>query len=143
MNAEHQADIDFLLLRSSEAGKCTFGGHRWTGMSSNALVRLAYGGEQDCMPSDRSDYHACVLTVKRLPIHRRTPAVMAGLRKARAAYLERYPEDASALDRRRRRQEWEQKRAERAARERKNWERRMRRKHGSASFAQTQKLSTR
>jgi len=85
---QYEADIAFLLLRAGSAGTVTCRPDRWTGMSSNALVSLAYGGEQKAMPWDRDDYAACVRTVRRLPRHRRTPTVMEGLRKARAAYLE-------------------------------------------------------
>jgi len=91
-----QADIDFLLLRAGSAGSCSFTSDRWTGMSSNAIVSLAYGGEQKAMPFDRSDYAACVRTVRRLPKHRKTPAVMEGLRKAKEAYLARYPHHRNA-----------------------------------------------
>lgn len=116
---EMQADIDFLLLRADCAGSCSFTSDRWTGMSSNSLVALAYGGRQSCMPSDRSDYAACVRTFLRLPKHRKTQKVRDGLRKARAAYLKHYPEDANSLDRRRRRVEWEAREAERWKRRRK------------------------
>ena len=88
-----QADIAFLLLRCSAAGSVSFMDDRWTGMSSNALVKVAYGGEQDALPHDRSDYAACVRTYARLPRHRRTPAVRKALKDAREFYLQRYPED--------------------------------------------------
>lgn len=108
---ELEADIAFLVLRAGAAGSCSFSDDRWTGSSSNALVRLAYGGKQDCMPSDRSDYAACVRTYVRLPKHRQTLAIRAGLGKARKAYLNRYPEDATARSRNearaRRQAEWE------------------------------------
>ena len=126
--AELNADIKFLLERSSEAGSCDFTNERWTGTSSNALVRFAYGGKHDCMPSDRSDYGACLRTVRRLPRHRRTPQVMAALREARRQYLLRYPGDESSLTRRAKRLAWEQKRRERAERERKAWECKMKRR---------------
>lgn len=118
---EMMADIQFLLARSECAGSCSFGSDRWTGLSSNSLVQFAYGGKHDCMPSDRSDYAACVRTVRRLPKHRRTLAVMSALRKAREAYLRRYPNDRSSLARRAARQEWER-------RERERWERKRRRR---------------
>ena len=118
---EAKADIAFLLSRSDEAGSCRFGGHRWTGMSSNSLVRFAFGGEHDRMPLDRSDYGACVLTVRRLPKHRRTPKVLKALWVAKAAYLENFPEDRSSLDRRAHRLAWE-------AEERARWQRRGRRR---------------
>jgi hypothetical protein len=116
-----QADIAFLLHRSSEAGSCSFDNDRFTGMSSNALVRFAYGGKHNCMPSDRSDYAACVRTVRMLPQHRRTPAVMAALWEARRQYLLRYPGDENALARRERKQEWERK-------QKQMWERRAKRR---------------
>jgi len=86
-----EADIAFLLARSGHAGSCSFAPGRWTGMSSNAIVSVAFGGPQSAMPSDREDYAACVRTYARLPRHRRTEAVRDALRKARAAYLARYP----------------------------------------------------
>lgn len=104
--AEMEADIAFLLLRAGCAGSCSFTSDRWTGTSSNAIVKFAYGGEQDDMPYDRSDYAACVRTVKRLPKHRRTDAVMGALRRAREAYLERYPTHASSLARKAEHEEW-------------------------------------
>ena len=88
-----KADIAFLLMRSQSAGKVSFTNDRWIGMSSNALVALAYGGKQDAMPRDRGDYAACVRTYVRLPQHRKTPEVRAGLKLAREAYLARYPHE--------------------------------------------------
>jgi hypothetical protein len=126
-----QADIAFLLLRASCAGSCSFSNDRWTGSSSNALVSLAYGGKQEAMPWDRSDYAACVRTVRRLPKHRQTPEVMAGLRKARAAYLEHNPQDANSLVRRARQEEWERKSQEKAERQQANFKRRTKRKYGT------------
>ena len=87
MTPEHKADVDFLLARAMLAGSVSFSNHtRWTGMSSNSIVSVAYGGQQECMPFDRSDYAACVRTVRRLPKHRKTPAVYEALRIAKAAY---------------------------------------------------------
>jgi hypothetical protein len=86
-----RADVAFLLARAAEAGACKFYGERWVGMSSNSIVSVAYGGEQTDMPSDRGDYASCVRTVRRLPRHRRTPAVIAALRAAKGAYRTRYP----------------------------------------------------
>lgn len=113
--AEMMADIAFLLLRSGCAGSAYFGADRWTGMSSNAIVSLAYGGEQTVMPSDRSDYAACARTVHRLPRHRRTPAIMTALAKAREAYLQRYPAERFPAGRKALREEWERKRHRRHA----------------------------
>jgi len=87
-----EADIAFLLLRADCAGSCSFTSDRWTGASSNSIVSVAYGGEQKELPWDRSDYAACVRTVRRLPKHRVTPEVMAALRKAKEHYLSRYPD---------------------------------------------------
>lgn len=115
MSAEQmQADIDFLLLRAGCAGSCSFTSDRWTGQSSNALVALAYGGKQSSMPWDRSDYAACVRTVRRLPKHRKTTAVFAGLKAAREHYLGRYPDERSSLARRAKQQEWEAEKSKRA-----------------------------
>jgi hypothetical protein len=116
-----QEDIEFLLQRADCAGRCSFGGDRWTGMSSNAIVALAYGGRQICMPSDRDDYAACVRTVRRLPKHRRTPQVMAALWRAREAYLQGHPQDRSALARREEKLRWQEE-------QRMKWERRQRRR---------------
>jgi hypothetical protein len=88
---EQQADTAFLLARAGHAGSCSFAPGRWTGMSSNAIVSVAFGGEQTALPSDMSDYLACVRTFRRLPRHRRTPTVRAALKRARDAYTARYP----------------------------------------------------
>lgn len=104
--AQMEADIAFLLLRAGAAGTASFTSDRWTGVSSNALVALAYGGAQSEMPSDRGDYAACVRTYKRLPRHRKTEAVRAGLRLAREAYLSRCPEDRYPESRRVAREAW-------------------------------------
>lgn len=116
--AEHDDDIAFLLLRAGCAGSCSFTSDRWTGLSSNAIVAVAYGGEQTNMPSDRSDYAACVRTVRRLPKHRQTPAVKEALRKAKAAYLKNYPDHVSSLARRAARIKWEEEQAKRWAKRR-------------------------
>lgn len=109
-----QADIAFLLLRAGCAGSVSFTSDRWTGTSSNSIVGIAYGsGKDQDMPWDRSDYAACVRTVRRLPKHRRTEAVLAALAKAREAYLERHPEDRCSLERRRIHEEWDRERRER------------------------------
>lgn len=70
-----QEDIAFLLARSGNAGNCMFGGKRWTGISSNALVSIAFGEPDNGLPSDSSDLAACYRAVMRLPAHRRTAAV--------------------------------------------------------------------
>ena len=94
--AEQQADTAFLLARAGHAGSCSFAPGRWTGMSSNAIVSVAFGGDQIALPSDMSDYLACVRTFRRLPRHRRTPTVRAALKRARDAYTARYPRRARA-----------------------------------------------
>ncbi|MFG1302675.1 hypothetical protein V5F34_00850 [Xanthobacter autotrophicus] len=109
---ELEADIAFLLVRAGQASMLSFGdAGRFTGMSSNALVNLAYGGKQDWMPYDRSDYAACVRSYVRLPKHRKTKEVRKGLAKARAAYLAHYPEHATAASRNAARADLEAKRA--------------------------------
>lgn len=87
---EHERDITFLLDRAGCAGTCDFGGDRWTGLSSNAIVAVAYGGKQTALPWDRGDYAACVRTVRRLPRHRRTPLVWQALKRAKAHFLEQH-----------------------------------------------------
>lgn len=113
---EHEQDIAFLVERQRAAGSCDFTSDRWTGMSSNSLVCVAYGGPQEHMPYDRGDYAACVRTVRRLPRHRRTAAVMAALRKARDHYLDRYPSHRSSLARSEERAKWEREREEKRKR---------------------------
>lgn len=88
--AEGEADVGFLLARSGHAGKCMFGGKRWTGMSSNALVSIAFGETDEGLPSDSSDLAACYRTVMRLPQHRRIDGVFdhleAGERHVESKY---------------------------------------------------------
>ena len=107
-----QADIAFLLARAGHAGSCSFVPGRWTGMSSNAIVAVAFGGAQTAMPSDRGDYAACVRTFARLPRHRRTEAVKEAMRKARDAYLARYPGDRYPAGRAAAEAEYQERRAE-------------------------------
>lgn len=78
--AQLQEDIDFLLHRATATGSVAFGddGRRFTGVSSNELVRLAYTGEHrgdDYMPRDHSDAGACARTWAMLPAHRQTTRV--------------------------------------------------------------------
>lgn len=101
-----QADIQFLLSRALCAGSCSFSADRWTGLSSNAIVSVAYGGHQTETPSDRSDWAACVRTFRRLPQHRRTNAVRQAMKIAREAYLTRYPDDRYPAPRKAKRAEW-------------------------------------
>lgn len=103
---ELAADVEFLLLRADAAGSVNFTADRWTGMSSNALVALAYGGKQTAMPYDRGDYAACVRTYRRLPPHRQTNKVRHALLKAREHYLARYPEDRFPAGREEKRARW-------------------------------------
>lgn len=110
---EHEADIAFLLSRAMAAGSADFTSGRWTGMSSNSIVAVAYGGAQENLPWDRGDYAACVRTVRRLPKHRRTDAVMEALKRAREAYLNHYPHHRSSSDRKAEREKWEQERKQR------------------------------
>ncbi len=109
---EMEADIAFLVMRARAAGTAYFGRDRWTGTSSNSLVDLAYGGEQRCMPGDRGDYAACVRTYVRLPAHRKTAEVRAGLQRAREAYLANYPDERFPGPRN---EKWARYQAERAA----------------------------
>lgn len=68
------AERDYLLARAYEAGRCRFDEYRWTGISSNALVRYVFGGEPPApheFPHDPSDMLSCVRAVLRLPEHLR------------------------------------------------------------------------
>lgn len=76
-----KAERDFLLARSGAAGKVSFGGERWTGMSSNALVTIAFGGEDNRLPLDGSDLAACYRTIQRLPAHLLTERVFKQLHR--------------------------------------------------------------
>lgn len=93
--AQLQEDIEFLLHRSTEAGRFSFNDHetRTVGRSSNELVRLAYTGEhrgEHYMPLDYSDAGACARTWALLPVHRQTTPVhrklMEGIEKVRAKH---------------------------------------------------------
>jgi hypothetical protein len=87
---ELREDVAFLLARSGHAGECMFGGKRWTGISSNALVSIAFGEPGEAVPSDSSDLAACYRTVMRLPRHRRSDEVFdhleAGERHVESEY---------------------------------------------------------
>ena len=77
-----QQDIDFLLIRSMQAGCMNFTKDRNTGLSSNSLVRLAYSPHSvPEMPFDASDLKACKLTFKSLPEHRKTDDVKKWYKK--------------------------------------------------------------
>lgn len=85
------AERNFLLARAGHAGSAYFGPGRWTGMSSNALVTVAFGGSDDSLPSDVGDLAACYRTVLRLPEHLRTVAVMAQLKRGEEHVERKYP----------------------------------------------------
>jgi hypothetical protein len=102
-------------------------------MSSNSIVSVAYGGKQDCMPYDRSDYAACVRTVQRLPRHRRTATVISALWTAREFYLSRYPDERSSFYRKAEREKWEQERADKQAKAEARWRRQMKRRTAAMS----------
>lgn len=92
---EAQADIAYLLGRAIQAGYCNFSDlDREVGISSNAIVRLAYGGrapDKSEMPSDASDLSACERAVAKLPPHRMSCDVREALENGRRAVRERYP----------------------------------------------------
>lgn len=91
---ELREEVSYLLDRSSEAGRCRFGGKRWTGMSSNAINAVAFGRDDPGdMPFDSSDLAACYEMLKRLPKHLLTAAVQDRLILAEQRLLERYPEE--------------------------------------------------
>lgn len=82
------ADIAYLLNRACRAGHFSLSQARDFGASSNALVLFAYAGiEPTEWPRDRADYAACVRAVRKMPRHRRGPAVMEMLGKAKERYL--------------------------------------------------------
>jgi hypothetical protein len=85
-----EADVKFLCKRARLAGSWRSDKKRSWGISSNAIVTLAYGGPwprrlgMECqMPGDQYDLAACERAVKLLPKHRRTPKVMKALQNAR------------------------------------------------------------
>lgn len=82
-----KAERDFLLARAGHAGSCSFRPGRWTGVSSNALVSLAFGGEVDCdaLPLDSADLAACYRTLQRLPAHLVTQKVIDQLTRGEQA----------------------------------------------------------
>lgn len=100
---EAQADTAFLLARSGNAGKCMFGGKRWTGISSNALVAIAFGEEDAGLPSDSGDLAACYRAVMRLPAHRRTAVVFQHLERGEQHVESKYP---GSIDEARKAAEW-------------------------------------
>lgn len=86
------AERDFLLARSGHAGTASFGNERWTGMSSNALVTVAFGGEDRRLPSDSSDLAACYRTVMRLPPHLLSESIFDQLERGESVIAEREPD---------------------------------------------------
>lgn len=88
--AQLLAERDFLLERAKAAGSVSFSRERWTGASSNALVEVAFGGKNDCLPSDQNDLAACYRTVLRLPAHLVTAAVLDQLARGEAEVSGKY-----------------------------------------------------
>ena len=85
-----QEDIDFLVHRAARAGHVRFS-ERFTGVSSNDLVRLAYTGMSDkALPRDHGDAHACARTWEMLPKHRRNADVRAQLERGFQAVARKY-----------------------------------------------------
>lgn len=85
---ELQADIDFLLSRSMQAGQLLMTDERDTGLSSNSLVRLAYRpGSIVEMPLDEDDLGACERAYAALPAHRKTIEVLEALDSQRQAII--------------------------------------------------------
>ena len=84
--AQLAEDVRFLAERADGANKCSFMDYeRDTGVSSNAIVRLAYGGEpphKHELPSDKQDLMACQRAFNKLPEHRKTVEVRAALDRA-------------------------------------------------------------
>lgn len=90
---ELSQEVEFLLTRAMQGGLCYFGQDRFTGVSSNAMVFYAFGGEypsSDKFPYDPSDLKACVLTRKMAPNHIK-PKMDDLLIKYRDAVATRYP----------------------------------------------------
>ena len=84
-----RADVAFLAPRAAHAGCFSPPKDRDFGRSSNAIVRLAYGGpvpDSSEVPFDESDYRACRLAVMQMPDHRRTEAVLEAFQIAEAAW---------------------------------------------------------
>ena len=79
-------DIEFLAQRAKHAGAASFSKERETGLSSNAIVSLAYLGEPvKHLPLDFSDLLACEGMFEKLPEHRKTRIVLNAMEQARAA----------------------------------------------------------
>ena len=86
-----QEDINFLATRQKRTGGWYSDRKRDWGISSNSLVSFAYGVGSPEMPSDWSDYAACVRVARKMPRHRRTAAVMTALAVQRQAVDNCYP----------------------------------------------------
>lgn len=90
-------EVSYLIDRSCEAGRCRFGGKRWTGMSSNAINAVAFGRDDPGdMPYDSADLAACYETIKRLPKHLLTERVAARLNEAEKFASQGYPDAVDA-----------------------------------------------
>ena len=79
-------DIKFLSQRAINASKISFTGKRDSGISSNAIVRYAYGGTIPIngeLPSDIYDLAACERMWKKLPKSRKTKRVIKSMYNAR------------------------------------------------------------
>ena len=85
-----QADIEFLATRQKRTGVFYADQKRDWGISSNSLVSYAYGVGVPEMPSDWSDYAACVRVARTMPRHRRTSLVMTALAVQKQAVEKRY-----------------------------------------------------
>ena len=94
--AQLEMDIRFLARRAGNAGAFICSEDRDWGISSNSLVDVAYGVGKQIMPSDWSDYAACVRAVRHLPRHRRTKMILHALRRARRCVERRYPKQKLA-----------------------------------------------
>ncbi len=75
-------EVAFLVRRLRDR---PHGTARWTGLSSDAIVDLAFGGEGGRLPLDQNDLSACYLTVMRLPDHLVTAAVLDRLEEGERA----------------------------------------------------------
>lgn len=80
-------DIEFLTSRLSHGGiRIPPEPERDYGASSDSLVAIAYGlPVAQELPFDRYDLAACERMWKKLPLHRKTPGMMALMDKARSA----------------------------------------------------------
>ncbi len=80
-------DIQFLAKRASRANCVNFTDDgRDTGVSSNSIVSRAYGLKvKQEMPYDQCDLDACERMFAKLPAHRKTPAVVRDMERARKA----------------------------------------------------------